>query len=82
MLRGAGLTRGGVAAGSPANVSALSCRSGYYQNSSHNCVRRPVKTKTPSWPARSSARCRDGSYSFSQHRSGTCSHHGGVAAWR
>ena len=27
------------------------------------------------------ARCRDGSYSFSQHRSGTCSHHGGVAQW-
>lgn len=27
------------------------------------------------------ARCRDGSYSYSQHRSGTCSHHGGVARW-
>ncbi|MSQ21739.1 MAG: DUF3761 domain-containing protein [Dehalococcoidia bacterium] len=26
-------------------------------------------------------RCRDGTYSYSQHRSGTCSHHGGVAQW-
>jgi hypothetical protein len=28
-----------------------------------------------------SARCRDGSLSFSQNRRGTCSHHGGVAQW-
>ena len=27
------------------------------------------------------ARCRDGTYSYSLHHSGTCSHHGGVAAW-
>jgi len=32
-------------------------------------------------PPGATARCRDGTYSFSQHRSGTCSHHGGVAAW-
>src|ERR1051326_1626960 len=32
-------------------------------------------------PARATARCRDGSYSFSQHRRGTCSYHGGVAVW-
>jgi len=25
--------------------------------------------------------CRDGTYSFSAHRRGTCSHHGGVARW-
>jgi hypothetical protein len=25
--------------------------------------------------------CRDGSYSYSAHRSGTCSSHGGVARW-
>jgi uncharacterized protein DUF3761 len=35
----------------------------------------------PSVPAGATARCRDGTYSFSRHRSGTCSHHGGVAAW-
>lgn len=28
-----------------------------------------------------SAICRDGTYSFSAHRRGTCSHHGGVARW-
>jgi hypothetical protein len=27
------------------------------------------------------ARCRDGTYSCSRNRSGTCSHHGGVACW-
>lgn len=27
------------------------------------------------------ALCRDGTYSYSQHHSGTCSHHGGVAKW-
>lgn len=32
-------------------------------------------------PAGATAQCRDGSYSFSQHRRGTCSHHGGVARW-
>jgi hypothetical protein len=32
-------------------------------------------------PAGATARCSDGTYSFSQHRSGTCSHHGGVEVW-
>jgi len=32
-------------------------------------------------PSGATAQCRDGSYSFSKHRRGTCSHHGGVAAW-
>jgi hypothetical protein len=32
-------------------------------------------------PAGATARCGDGTYSFSQHRQGTCSHHGGVAQW-
>lgn len=32
-------------------------------------------------PPGATARCRDGTYSFSQHRSGTCSYHGGVAVW-
>ena len=25
--------------------------------------------------------CNDGTYSYSKHRSGTCSHHGGVREW-
>ncbi len=32
-------------------------------------------------PPGATARCGDGTYSYSQHRSGTCSHHGGVAVW-
>jgi hypothetical protein len=32
-------------------------------------------------PSGATAVCRDGTYSFSQHHSGTCSHHGGVSKW-
>jgi hypothetical protein len=32
-------------------------------------------------PQGATARCNDGTYSHSQHRSGTCSHHGGVKQW-
>jgi hypothetical protein len=32
-------------------------------------------------PPGATALCRDGTYSYSKHRSGTCSHHGGVARW-
>lgn len=43
------------------------------------------KTATPvpekSYRSGASARCRDGSYSYSRNRRGTCSHHGGVAEW-
>lgn len=35
----------------------------------------------PSVPAGASARCKDGTYSFSRNRRGTCSGHGGVAEW-
>lgn len=44
-----------------------------------------VPATTPSYPDNASvgatAICRDGTYSFSASRSGTCSHHGGVAQW-
>jgi uncharacterized protein DUF3761 len=56
-----------------------SCRQGHYRNSRGNCVRRPVRANRP--PAGATARCRDGTYSFSQSRRGTCSYHGGVARW-
>jgi hypothetical protein len=41
----------------------------------------PVAASAGSAPPGATARCTDGSYSFSTHRSGTCSHHRGVAAW-
>lgn len=56
-----------------------SCGIDSYENAYGECVRRPVAA--PARPAGSTARCRDGTYSFSRSRSGTCSHHGGVASW-
>jgi hypothetical protein len=40
-----------------------------------------VPTAASSAPPGATARCNDGTYSYSQHHSGTCSHHGGVATW-
>lgn len=42
---------------------------------------KPDPVTSPVQPQGPSARCRDGSYSYSAHRQGTCSHHGGVAQW-
>jgi hypothetical protein len=39
------------------------------------------KNASTSVPTGATALCRDGTYSFSKHHSGTCSHHGGVARW-
>lgn len=47
-----------------------------YTNSAGNHVRSPSAD-----PAGATAKCRDGTYSYSQSRPGTCSHHGGVAIW-
>lgn len=58
---------------------AFACPAGYYQNSKGKCVERPRRANRP--PAGATAKCRDGTYSFSQSRRGTCSHHGGVAQW-
>lgn len=54
---------------------------GYYTNRDGEQVHRPSRTKTGEAPEGATAQCRDQSYSFSRHRSGTCSGHGGVARW-
>jgi hypothetical protein len=54
---------------------------GSYTNSKGSLVHSPAHTKNGQAPVGASAKCRDGSYSFSQSRRGTCSHHGGVEAW-
>jgi len=54
-------------------------RTRYYTNTLGNRVQSP--TTYNSRPAGATALCRDGTYSFSQNRRGTCSHHGGVAIW-
>jgi hypothetical protein len=61
---------------SPFSVFAKSL---YYTNISGSKIHVPVQAQVI--PKGASAQCRDSSYSFSAHRSGTCSHHGGVRTW-
>jgi hypothetical protein len=44
-------------------------------------VARPPAAVSAAIPVGASAVCVDGTYSFSQNRRGTCSHHGGVSRW-
>jgi Protein of unknown function (DUF3761) len=62
--------------GSGGRSGSGSCGTDYYRNSDGQCVHRPADR-----PAGATARCKDGTYSYSTHRQGTCSHHGGVAVW-
>jgi hypothetical protein len=41
----------------------------------------PTAAASNTDPAGATAKCKDGTYSKSQHHSGTCSSHGGVAEW-
>jgi hypothetical protein len=56
--------------------TAAACPAGSYQASSGDCVEDPDQNTN-----NDTAICRDGSDSHSEHRSGTCSGHGGVAQW-
>jgi hypothetical protein len=60
-------------------ASSGTCDEDYYEASSGHCVHRPVAAASA--PDGASAQCRDGTYSFSEHHRGTCSHHGGVDHW-
>ncbi|MBR1875335.1 DUF3761 domain-containing protein [Candidatus Saccharibacteria bacterium] len=66
-----------VAEGTYVKPATNNCPNGTYKNSAGNTVCRPAQTNTGG----ATAQCRDGSYSYSQSRRGTCSHHGGVARW-
>lgn len=71
------------------------CGRGYYQNSDGQCIPDPSAgggggAPGPGFvggggnsgpPPGATAVCRDGEYSYSTHRSGTCSGHGGVRTW-
>ncbi|MBF4604718.1 DUF3761 domain-containing protein [Curtobacterium sp. VKM Ac-2884] len=63
----------------PAAPAAPSCTNGTYVNTAGATVCRPEVASSS--PAGATAKCGDGTYSFSQSRRGTCSSHGGVAIW-
>jgi hypothetical protein len=55
------------------------CDAAHYVDVSGRCVQRPKHAMHA--PSGATARCADQTYSFSDHRRGTCSHRGGVEAW-
>jgi hypothetical protein len=63
----------------PNEAELLSHR--HYKTKDGHAVHSPAKSTHDQVPTGASAKCRDGTYSFSQHRRGTCSHHGGVQEW-
>jgi hypothetical protein len=63
------------------NGSTQLIEQGSYVNRDGVVVHDPAHTVSGAVPPGASAQCRDGSYSFSLHHSGTCSHHGGVSQW-
>ena len=62
-----------------ASSSFAACGPDSYVNVSGHCVHRPEHARQA--PSGATARCRDGTWSFSEHHQGTCSHHDGVAVW-
>jgi hypothetical protein len=54
---------------------------GHYVNKFGRAVHSPVHSVDGSAPNGATAKCRDGTRSFSQHHRGTCSHYGCVAGW-
>lgn len=64
----------------PTTAQTLS-NSNTYVNSAGDTIQSPASTSDGQAPAGATAQCADGTYSFSQTRSGTCSHHGGVSTW-
>ena len=64
----------------PSDSNSLS-NNNHYTNVNGDRIHSPAKSLDGGIPAGATARCGDGSYSFSQNHRGTCSHHGGVANW-
>jgi hypothetical protein len=65
-------------AGQTHGAFAYTCNDNHYVNSSGHRVHSP---SCGTEPDHQESLCRDGSVSFSEHRRGTCSHHGGVEHW-
>jgi hypothetical protein len=66
---------------SPAPSESQLVEHGSYINKDGVRIHSPAHNKNGEQPVGASAQCRDGSYSFSRHHRGTCSHHGGVSRW-
>jgi Protein of unknown function (DUF3761) len=66
-------------AGEAQSHPAAGSDSEFYTNVDGNRIHRPLRSDQK--PLGATAHCRDGSWSFSAHHRGTCSHHGGVASW-
>lgn len=62
-------------------TAELPIRGRGYINSRGQWVPSPQPPHGAGAPAGASAQCRDSTYSYSQSRRGTCSHHGGVSRW-
>jgi len=75
ILAAVALALGGAATAS-AQATHTDCSRGYYKNVSGHCVHSPSSNALGA-----TARCADGTFSYSEHASGTCSHYGGVAVW-
>jgi hypothetical protein len=65
----------------PAPSESQLVEHGSYINKDGIRVHSPAHTKNGEQPEGATAQCRDGSYSFSRHHRGTCSHHGGISHW-
>jgi hypothetical protein len=61
--------------------STLDRHGHYVSRSDGQSVHQPARTRDGSKPPDATARCRDGTWSFSHTHRGTCSRHGGVANW-
>lgn len=61
----------------PAPAPQTTCVNGSYINTAGQTVCRPSYENN----GNATAICKDGTYSYSQNRRGTCSHHGGVQNW-
>ncbi len=66
-------------ASAPAAAAAASTPAAAKSSTSSKSA--PTTAASNTDPTGATAKCKDGTYSKSQHRSGTCSRHGGVAEW-
>jgi hypothetical protein len=64
-----------------ANVTATPTPTPGVANNVANPSNKVKKPKPDRQTYGATARCADGTLSYSAHRQGTCSHHGGVAEW-